>query len=191
MRGDGARAGVVSLGDNQIAAVLGSLNLGEVKIAQNAMPKLVTDDAKTFANHMVEGHTSAQEEATRIASEQNIAPMPNAVSQAIDAAGAQLITELSAKGNGLDQPYMESQAKMHREALVLLDCVLVPQLKNAQLKEFVTGKVRPTVQSHFDTARGTAPNAAKTGKIDCDNTCATDDRGGELPSGLRAAVCQP
>lgn len=178
----------VELSDGQVLGALGALDTGEVKIAETAAPKLTTEPAKQFAEHMVKQHSESMMKGEEIARSHGIAPTPSALSRAVEAAGEQTVNQLQAAGTNADQAYLESQAKMHREALVLLDCVLVPSTQNEELKDFVAGKVRPTVQHHFEQASEHAKGSVATGAVNCSATC-QPDAAGELSEPLRKAVC--
>jgi predicted outer membrane protein len=154
------------LTDAQSAAVLHSLNVGEIGAANVTQPKAARQTVQEFAGKMITEHSQADATATVLLQQAWITPEPVALSLALDASANQLSTQLvGLTGPALDAAYMNSQVEMHRTALTLIDCAILPSLQNVALRNFVQNTVRPAVQMHLDLATqivGTLPGATAT-----------------------------
>jgi putative membrane protein len=193
-RGGTAAGDVALVSDGQAATILTAMNTGEIQIAQAALPRLTADPARNFANMMIEHHTRANADQIRIMQQENIAGAESDVSAALQQTADSVTAQLESVTPGTaDVTYMDSQVRMHREALVLIDCLLVPSTDNEPFKTFIRDTVRPTVQSHWEEARairGTLAGASGGNNpppIQCGSVC--DDTSTELAPSLRAPVC--
>jgi putative membrane protein len=185
---------LVTLSDAQSAAVLSSLNLGEVRVAQAVQSRLTNADAQAFAQRMITEHTGVNATAADLVNQQGITPQSNGVSMGLDFATQQTIASLQGlSGSALDAAYMASQMQMHQQALAVIDCVVMPSLVNSPMRSFVTGTVRPGEVEHLTSAEsistslgGTAGAGTPGAESDCSRVCVP---GGLLTDTVRAGAC--
>lgn len=202
--GGTAASQVTALTDPQSAAVLASLNNGEIGVAQAVMARLTQQDIFDFGQVMITEHTGANLQAMTLLTQQGITPGPSALSQAIDRSAQEVMNQLQPLNDlQLNQAYIDSQVLMHQQALAIVDCVVLPSLQNAALRGFVTGTVRPAVAMHLTLATAisasTNSGQAAVGSIDggtgtvaasdCSMACTALSSGGLLTDPLRTAAC--
>jgi putative membrane protein len=185
---------LVTLSDAQSAAVLSSLNEGEVHVAQAVQARLRDPNAQAFAQRMITEHSGVDATAANLVNQQGLTPQQNGVSMGLDFAAQQIIVQLQGlSGSALDSAYIASQVEMHEQALAVLDCVVMPSLTNSPMRAFVTGTVRPGEVDHLTSAEaistslGGAATAGTAGaQSDCSQVCVP---GGLLMDVVRAGAC--
>jgi putative membrane protein len=194
---------VQPLNDAQSVAVLRSLDLAEIRAAQIVLPRTGDTQVQNFARQMINDHTQADEQLAQL----GILGVPGAVSQAVDSDSQRLAAQLTQTPlDQLDLTYMNSQVAAHEEALVLMDCAIVPGA-SAALSTLVQNTLRPMMQAHLNEAASIAgglPLPLSTGSttspivtivsvlpVSCDAACSTQTPGGLSGSLLNAACVLP
>jgi putative membrane protein len=199
---------VAMLSDAQSAAVLGSLNAGEIKVAQAVILKLSSPDVRAFAQRMVDEHTALNEQTGRTLAPLNITPQVTSLTKALDSNAQQVVAELTGMtGAALDAAYMKSQVDMHEQALGMLDCVVLVSVQDGTLRQLVVGTVRPELIDHLAAAAslaaslsgaeasvgtadaGTAADGGTVVQSECSLACVPQSSGGLFPDEVRAVVC--
>ncbi len=64
------------------------------------------------------------------------------------------------KGAAFDRAYADHEVAYHQQVLDAIDKVLIPNAKNAELKDLIT-KVRPAIAAHLDHAKMVQSSLAK------------------------------
>jgi putative membrane protein len=142
-----------SLSDAQIAAIAGAINESEVEQAKIAIDETKNDAVKRFAETMIEHHSQAVKDVDELETRVGLEPADSRLL-------AQLRVEAKATEDKLDDTedasfdklYMTAQVDMHRKALDTLDGKLIPQARNAELKQLLQ-TLRPRIASHLEMAR--------------------------------------
>ena len=123
--------------------------MAEVQLGQLALQKASSPDVKTFAQHMVDDHTKANDELKGVASKEGMS-LP-ASGNAKDQALMSKIQNLS--GAQFDKAYMKAMVKDHEE-----DVKEFQKEANAGgdpgLKDFAS-KTLPILQNHLQMAQDT------------------------------------
>ncbi|WNG26922.1 DUF4142 domain-containing protein [Cystobacter fuscus] len=148
-----ADIGLPALSDEEIAQVVITVNMGEIQQGELARQQATSPEVRRFAEQMVQEHTAANQELQTRLRALGITPRETPLSQQLLAESNQLFTLLrsSADAGTFDLAYMDVQVFLHAKTLVLMDGVLQPQLRNAELRDFALMD-RGTVQHHLDTA---------------------------------------
>ena len=112
--------------DPQIAGIVVTANQIDVDQGKLAQARSKNKEVQDFAKRMVTDHTAVNKQAS------------------------DLVTKL--KGAEFDKAYVNHEVDYHQQVLDAIDKVLIPNSKNAELKDLIT-KVRPAIAAHLDHAK--------------------------------------
>jgi putative membrane protein len=144
---------MTKLSDGQIAAILRTVDDGEIEQAQLALKKASNPEVKAFAQHMVEQHTMSKEAGERLESQTNIKAADSPKSQELKQAGALMLARLNeADSNNFDITYIDGQIQQHSDVLKLIKDQLLPAVNEPALRDFLN-QARDMVEQHLDRAR--------------------------------------
>jgi putative membrane protein len=147
----GSASAVSGFHDADVAAVLRSVNQGEVDEAQLAITKSKSADVRRFAQHMATDHRDMMNKDKALFSRIHVMPSDNVVSNQIKADGRQELSTLQGDtGRDFDRAYMDAQVKGHHHALELIDQML-PNVQNGDFKTAIEG-ARGKVEHHLQEA---------------------------------------
>jgi putative membrane protein len=139
---------VSGLNDAQIAAVILTLNGGELAEAQLAQSKAMGKDVRQLADRMAAEHKLEKSREHAILQHAQITPSDNAVSMQMKNDSQQNLTNLqNARGRDFDREYVEVLIKGHNQAIDLVDRIL-PNVKNPELKTDVQA-LRGKLEQHL------------------------------------------
>jgi putative membrane protein len=148
-----ADIGLPALSDEEITQVVLTVNMGEIQQGELARQQATNAEVRRFAEQMVQDHTAANQELQTRLQALGITPRESPLSQQLMAESNQLLAILRsiADAGTFDLVYMDVQVSLHAKTLFLMDSVLQPQLRNAELRDFALA-ARGAVQRHLDTA---------------------------------------
>jgi putative membrane protein len=187
---------IAPLDDNMSAQVLSNLNRGEMSVAQLVLPRLVSSEARSLAQRMIDEHARLEGELQAVVQDQTLAPLHTDVSVAVADDAAQVGTMLFTLPEA-DAAYMNSQVAMHRQALVLVDCSMGPALQNAALRDYVQNRMRPALVQHLEVATGAVAPGVAGGSTDVQPALADGNAAGAAVPSAKAmtvsceSVCDP
>lgn len=139
--------------DAEIAHIVTTANELEIQASKLGQQKARKPEVKEFARHMVHAHTQNNKQAKSLAKEEKIKPAKNPTSEALKTdAEAKLAMLKDASGAEFDRAFMDAQVAMHQRVLAMLDEKLIPNAKNADLKEKLN-TTRSEVAEHLEQAR--------------------------------------
>ncbi len=142
-----------TVNDAQIAAIVVTANQVDIDAGKLAVSMSKNAQVKTFAQHMVTDHTSANKSATELVTKLKVTPEDNPTSQTMKAAGETNTTNLKTlKGVAFDKAYIDQEVAYHEQVLEAMDKTLIPGASNAELKALLV-KTRPTFVSHLEHAK--------------------------------------
>ncbi len=140
-----------TLSDGQFAAIVETINSGEIQEAQLAMSKATAPEVKRFARDMAMAHRDMQNKLTALVGRLQITPSDNAVSNQLKSdSQSELATLQTMRGKDFDRDYVDAQVTNHNKALEMLDRI-TPSVKSSELKAALVG-VRPKVEEHLREA---------------------------------------
>jgi putative membrane protein len=138
--------------DAQIIDVLVTANTGEVEQGSTAQSKAQSQAVRDFAGMMVSDHSAANERLLSLAGRKGIQIESNAVSQELSREARSIADKLAPlSGAAFDRAYMDSQVSVHREVLAIIDDVLMPVVRDGDLKRLLVD-IRKTVAGHLEHA---------------------------------------
>ena len=140
----------VTLTDSQVIKVLSTANNGEIKQAKTALPKLKTDEARKYAQMMINDHSANEKKAQALANRLNLMPQTSTLSTGLQNDSDKVVAKLS-QSSVTDKDYMMSQVEVHRKVVTMLDKQLIPNAKNIELKNMLT-QTRTAVAAHLKKA---------------------------------------
>jgi putative membrane protein len=144
---------VTSLSDGEVLAIENALNNGEITLAERAKKSASNTQVKDFAAMMITQHRDALNKAKTVAKKNKITAQDNDVSNKLKSDASSTMTDLKdKKGHDFDTAYIDSQVKMHKDGLDLIDNQLLPSVKNGELKDQIT-TARRHVADHLSKAQ--------------------------------------
>lgn len=156
---DGTSAGMSASGgmmmmDANVAAVAHASNMDEIQTSQVALQRSQNAQVRQFAQQMITEHTQVDQQMQQMLQAKGMTMQPNQPAQAAMQATAATVANLSQRtGADFDRAYMMHQVEAHRWTLTSLDQSLIPSTRDAEMRTFLSGKVRPAVAMHLEMAQ--------------------------------------
>ena len=139
--------------DAQIASIVVTANQVDIDAGKLAESKGANKDVKAFGKQMVTDHTGVNKQATDLARKLKVTPEDNPTSQALKKGGQENVAKLKGlSGAAFDKAYIEHEVAYHEQVLDAIDKTLIPNAKNAELKDLIV-KVRPAFVGHLEHAK--------------------------------------
>ena len=142
-----------TINDAQIASIVVTANQVDIDAGKLAASTSTSAEVKKFAQLMVTDHTSVNKQAVDLATRLKVTPEDNDTSKSLKEGGEKNIATLKGlKGAAFDKAYIDHEIAYHEQVIDAIDKVLVPNAKNAELKELIV-KVRPAFVGHLEHAK--------------------------------------
>jgi len=140
--------------DAQIAHIVVTANQVDIDAGKLAETKATNADVKQFGETMVRDHEAVNKQATDLAKKLNVKPEDNPTSRSLAQGGRDNLTHLRElkKGAEFDRAYVDHEVAYHQAVIDALDKTLIPNAKNAELKDLLV-KSRPAFVAHLDHAK--------------------------------------
>jgi putative membrane protein len=139
--------------DDDIAAIVETINKTEIDAAKLATSRAQSGEVKAFAKMMIDDHSTALHKETALFTREHLTPNTSSpTSQMLMSDAQQEASTLQQKtGSDFDQSYMDAMVQGHQEALALIDDTLLPNAKDAELKSHLQS-LREHVEKHLHKA---------------------------------------
>jgi putative membrane protein len=138
--------------DPQIAAIVVAANAVDIEAGKLAQSKTSNKQVREFADSMVRDHTAVNNAAVALVTKLGVTPEENDTSRGLTSSGEQTRARLSElSGKAFDRAYIDNEVAYHKLVIEALDSTLIPNAKNAELKETLI-KVRPSFVAHLGHA---------------------------------------
>jgi len=145
-------AAAPALDDADIAAIVVAANTIDIRYGEIARERAANAQVKEFAETMIRDHTAVNKSATELVTRLGVTPRENDVSRSLEAQAAEMRETLRGKsGAAFDRAYIDNEVTYHRAVLQAIDETLIPNAKNAELKQTLVD-VRPAIQAHLEHA---------------------------------------
>lgn len=139
--------------DAQIAGIVVAANTVDINAGKLAGKTSSNKDVKAFAKQMVTDHTGVNKQATALVKKLHVKPADSDTSKSLKQGGDENIAKLKGlKGKDFDKAYVDNEVTYHQAVIDALDKTLVPNAKNAELKDMLE-KVRPAFVAHLEHAK--------------------------------------
>lgn len=139
--------------DAQIAGIVVAANTVDINAGKLAEKRAHSKDVKAFAKQMVTDHTGVNKAATALVTKLHVTPEDSDTAKSLKAGGDTNIAKLKGlKGKEFDKAYVDNEVAYHQAVIDAIDKTLVPNAKNAELKDMLV-KTRPAFVAHLDHAK--------------------------------------
>jgi len=139
--------------DAQIAGIVVAANTVDIDAGKLAEKKSTNKDVQAFARMMVNDHTSVNEKATALVKKLKVTPKDSDTAKSLKAGGDANLAKLKGlKGKEFDKAYVDNEVTYHQAVIDALDKTLIPNAKNAELKDTLVN-VRPAFVAHLEHAK--------------------------------------
>ena len=147
--------------DPQIAGIVVTANKIDVDAGKLAKSHTKNKEVSKFAQLMITDHTAVNKQAGALAKKLSVKPEDSDTSKSLKAGAAENVKNLKGlKGAAFDKAYVDHEVVYHQAVLDAIDKVLIPNAKNAELKDLIV-KVRPAIAAHLDHAKMVQSDLAK------------------------------
>jgi putative membrane protein len=151
--GQAAFAQTSAPNDAQIAGIVVAANTVDIDAGKLAEKMSKNKDVKAFAQQMVTDHTGVNKQASALVKKLNVTPEDSDTSKSLKQGGEANIAKLKGmKGADFDKAYIDHEVTYHQAVLDAVDTTLIPNAKNAELKETLV-KTRPAFVAHLEHAK--------------------------------------
>lgn len=141
----GANPTIVDNADGEVAAVVATVDAGEIEEGTLARTRTQNPRVRAFGESMVAMHGESTAKLGALRLRTGITPRENDRSRTLAAEGAATKRRLEAlQGADFDRAYVDAQATEHARVLDLIDTALLPMARNPELRTALTDEVRPT-----------------------------------------------
>ncbi|WP_420473592.1 DUF4142 domain-containing protein [Noviherbaspirillum sp. ST9] len=139
--------------DAQIAGIVVVANTVDIDAGKLAEKKSSNKEVKAFAKQMVTDHTGVNKQASALVKKLKVTPEDSDTSKSLKEGGDANLAKLKGlKGKEFDKAYVDNEVTYHQAVIDALDKTLIPNAKNAELKDTLV-KVRPAFVAHLEHAR--------------------------------------
>ena len=139
--------------DPQIASIVVTANQVDIDAGKLAESKAQAADVKAFARQMVKDHTAVNKSAVDLAQKLKVTPEESDTSKSLKKGGDENLANLKKlQGAEFDRAYVDHEVAYHQAVIDALDKTLIPNAKNAELKDTLV-KVRPAFVAHLEHAK--------------------------------------
>ena len=139
--------------DAQIAGIVVTANTVDIDAGKLAQKMSRNKEVKAFAKQMVTDHTGVNKQATALVKKLKVTPEDSDTSKSLKEGGDANIAKLKGlKGKEFDKAYIDNEVTYHQAVLDAVDKTLIPNTKNAELKNTLV-KVRPAFVDHLEHAK--------------------------------------
>lgn len=139
--------------DAQIAGIVVAANTVDIDAGKLAQKTSKNKEVQRFAKQMVTDHTGVNKQATALVKKLKVTPEASDTSKSLKEGGDANISKLKGlKGAEFDKAYVANEVSYHQTVIDALDKTLIPNAKNAELKDTLV-KVRPAFVAHLEHAK--------------------------------------
>lgn len=139
--------------DAQIAGIVVAANTVDINAGKLAEKKAHSKDVKAFAKQMVTDHSGVNKSATALVKKLKVTPEDSDTAKSLKDGGDANIAKLKGlKGKDFDKAYVDNEVAYHQAVIDAIDKTLVPNVKNAELKDMLV-KTRPAFVAHLEHAK--------------------------------------
>jgi putative membrane protein len=137
----------------QIAGIVVTANTVDIDAGKLAQKMSKNKEVMQFGKQMVTDHTGVNKQATALVNKLKVKPEDSDTSKSLKDGGKANISKLKGlKGAEFDKAYVDNEVTYHQAVIDALDKTLIPNAKNAELKDLLE-KVKPAFVAHLAHAK--------------------------------------
>ncbi len=139
--------------DDDIAAIVETINRTELDAANIANARAQSSDVKDFAKTMIRDHSAALHQEAALVTAEHLTPNTSCATCQMLSTGSQEEAAVLQQqtGQAFDRAYIDAMVQGHQKALALIEDTLLPQVKDAQLKAHLES-LKSHVEMHLRKA---------------------------------------
>jgi putative membrane protein len=138
--------------DAEIIHVIMTSNQVDIENGEFAEKKATNKDVHAFARRIIKESTDVNKQAKGLAAKLHVIPEDNSSSKSLKIDGKKSLDKLkNFSGNEFDKAYIDTEIKLHRKFLDVVDIQLIHDVKNEELKALLV-KVHTALASHLEYA---------------------------------------
>ena len=138
--------------DGEVLSFVMALNDGEVQMAEMGKKSATNAEVKTFAGMMSQHHTQGMARVRNLQGKTKIELKDNELTtKAKNDANQNMAMLRDKKGKEFDRLFIDTQVRMHKDALDALDNRVIPAISNGEVKTGVS-EMRRQVADHLTKA---------------------------------------
>jgi putative membrane protein len=139
--------------DAQIAGIVVAANTVDIDAGKLAEKMSSNKDVQAFARMMINDHTGVNQKATALVKKLKVTPEDSDTAKSLKSGGDANLAKLKGmKGKEFDKAYVDNEVTYHQAVIDALDKTLIPNSKNAELKQTLVN-VRPAFVAHLEHAK--------------------------------------
>jgi putative membrane protein len=139
--------------DAQIAGIVVAANTVDIDAGKLAEKMSSNKDVQAFARMMINDHTGVNQKATALVKKLKVTPEDSDTAKSLKSGGDANLAKLKGmKGKEFDKAYVDNEVTYHQAVIDALDKTLIPNAKNAELKQTLVN-VRPAFVAHLEHAK--------------------------------------
>jgi putative membrane protein len=147
--------------DGRTAGMFLMANDVELSFARIGYANASSDEVKEFARRMLTDHTQMIAGTRTLLATQDLDPADDMAARDLrDASTLQRDSLRTLSGRAFDSTYVAMELQRHREMLSIIDDVLLPRARNAQLRDLIAS-MRPIISAHIAHAQQLRATLAK------------------------------
>ncbi|WP_239796093.1 DUF4142 domain-containing protein [Candidatus Nitrotoga arctica] len=144
--------GKSELNDAEIAHIIVTANQIHIENGELAEKKATNKNVHAFARRMIKESTDINKQAKSLAAKLHVIPEDNSSSKSLKADGKKSLNKLkSFSGSEFDKAYIDTEIKLHRKVIDVVDIQLIHDVKNEELKALLV-KVHTALAAHLEYA---------------------------------------
>lgn len=147
-----ALPGAMVLSDANVSSIFATANTGEIQMANLALERSRNNAVRTYAQRMIQDHTTANQQLERVLESARLRPVPVETTRELETTVRHTMEALQRlDGAAFDRTYMQSQVDVHRWLLQTLDDALIPSARRRDLDGMLRQN-REVVAAHLREA---------------------------------------
>lgn len=140
----------LSLDDSSIAAIYLQVNGFDIAMGELASQNANNDSVRQLGRKVSEDHSEVVEATRALATQQGIRPVLPVERATVAQEHQKQYSTLSSKtGDTFDRSYLLYEVKFHADAIAAVESILLPNIKNKELKKLMTDAL-PAFKGHLD-----------------------------------------
>lgn len=139
--------------DPQIVGIVLAANQIDIDAGKAAVAKAHDPQVKAFAQQMITDHSALQHSVMELGAKLHVTPAASATADSLKSDAAKTAAHLrDMSGAAYDKAYIDNEVAYHQAVIDAVTKVLIPNAKNAELKDALNGAA-PAFVGHLEHAK--------------------------------------
>lgn len=151
----GCASAADKLDDPTILAIFDQANAADIWTARLGVKRAHSGEVKALARMVATDHEAVQQMGRDVAKKMGVIPSPPDNDASAEAQAKAIAILQTKSGPEFDQAYLRHEIAFHQSVITAVKNVLLPSIKNGELRELVT-KVLPGFEHHLAATKEVA-----------------------------------